>query len=221
MIQKKSEDAVSPVIGAMLLLVVTIVIAAVVAVFASGVGTDAEPMPATAVDVVGLSDGYYEMQETVEVLVRLNQEVVTDENGNRYAYYRVEEDGEYIAYARKVYATATTPMRFEKVGDRTDLHEQYLKIETTSVKVEDIGVTLSCLHGDSLDLSKVSIQIYRGGNLVSETPKNTYSGTLSPGDRETLRTGANLDTGFVYDVIVYYGSHKIAEAEKLKVTGVA
>ena len=37
-ILKKKEDAVSPVIGVMLMLVVTIVIAAVVAAFASGMG---------------------------------------------------------------------------------------------------------------------------------------------------------------------------------------
>ena len=217
MIQKKSEDAVSPVIGVMLLLVVTIVLATIVAAFAGGFGTEAEPMPATAVDVVGLSGGYYEMQEIVTITGNIAQRNVRVEDGIRYAYYYAIVDGEQIEYARKNYAT----QKNEKVGDRTDLHEKYLNIETTSVLVEDIGVTLSCLHGDSLDLSKVSIQIYRGGNLVSETPKNTYSGTLSPGDRETLRTGANLDTGFVYDVIVYYGSHKIADVEKLKVTGVA
>ena len=63
MIQKKSEDAVSPVIGVMLLLVVTIVIAAVVAVFASGVGADAEPAPTTVLDVVDICDeGHSEVQ---------------------------------------------------------------------------------------------------------------------------------------------------------------
>lgn len=56
MMRKKSEDAVSPVIGAMLLLVVTIVIAAVVAVFASGVGTGAEPAPTTVLDIVDIHD---------------------------------------------------------------------------------------------------------------------------------------------------------------------
>ena len=50
---KKSnkEDAVSPVIGVMLMLVVTIVIAAVVAAFASGLGGDVESAPAAIMDV--------------------------------------------------------------------------------------------------------------------------------------------------------------------------
>ena len=50
---KKSnkEDAVSPVIGVMLMLVVTIVIAAVVAAFASGLGGDVESAPAAVLDV--------------------------------------------------------------------------------------------------------------------------------------------------------------------------
>ena len=45
------EDAVSPVIGVMLMLVVTIVIAAVVAAFAGGLATETEATPITVLDV--------------------------------------------------------------------------------------------------------------------------------------------------------------------------
>ena len=50
-VMKKSnkEDAVSPVIGVMLMLVVTIVIAAVVAAFASGLGGDVEAAPTAVI----------------------------------------------------------------------------------------------------------------------------------------------------------------------------
>lgn len=48
--KKQNEDAVSPVIGVMLMLVVTIVIAAVVAAFAGGLATEAEPVPAAVLD---------------------------------------------------------------------------------------------------------------------------------------------------------------------------
>ena len=44
-LKERKEDAVSPVIGVMLMLVVTIVIAAVVAAFAGGITTDTEPTP--------------------------------------------------------------------------------------------------------------------------------------------------------------------------------
>lgn len=56
---KKSnkEDAVSPVIGVMLMLVVTIVIAAVVAAFATGMGADVNMAPAAALDVIVYDDG--------------------------------------------------------------------------------------------------------------------------------------------------------------------
>ena len=49
---KKSnkEDAVSPVIGVMLMLVVTIVIAAVVAAFAGGLATETESAPVAVLD---------------------------------------------------------------------------------------------------------------------------------------------------------------------------
>lgn len=51
MITKKSEDAVSPVIGIMLLVVVTVIIAAVITAFATGVVGSTEPAPVAALDV--------------------------------------------------------------------------------------------------------------------------------------------------------------------------
>ena len=48
---KKSDDAVSPVIGVMLMLVITVVIAAVITMFATGMVTDTEPAPVAALDV--------------------------------------------------------------------------------------------------------------------------------------------------------------------------
>ncbi|KAF5078037.1 hypothetical protein DSECCO2_143830 [anaerobic digester metagenome] len=48
---KKRDDAVSPVIGVMLMLVVTIIIAAVVSGFAGGVMTSQEPTPSASFDV--------------------------------------------------------------------------------------------------------------------------------------------------------------------------
>ena len=49
-ILNKKEDAVSPVIGVMLMLVVTIVIAAVVAAFAGGLATETEATPIVVLD---------------------------------------------------------------------------------------------------------------------------------------------------------------------------
>ena len=54
---KKSDDAVSPVIGVMLMLVVTVVIAAAVTIFATGVVGETEPAPVAALDVEILSSG--------------------------------------------------------------------------------------------------------------------------------------------------------------------
>ena len=51
MIQKKSDDAISPVIGVMLMLVVTVVIAAAVTIFATGVVGETEPAPVAVLDV--------------------------------------------------------------------------------------------------------------------------------------------------------------------------
>ena len=48
---KKSDDAISPVIGVMLMLVITVVIAAVITVFATGTVADTEPAPTAVLDV--------------------------------------------------------------------------------------------------------------------------------------------------------------------------
>lgn len=57
MIQKKSDDAISPVIGVMLMLVVTVVIAAAVTIFATGVVGETEPAPVAVLDVQILNQG--------------------------------------------------------------------------------------------------------------------------------------------------------------------
>lgn len=51
MTRKKSEDAVSPVIGIMLMLVVTIVLVAVIATFSTGLAAEAEPAPSAVLKV--------------------------------------------------------------------------------------------------------------------------------------------------------------------------
>lgn len=52
----KTEDAVSPVIGVMLMLVITVVIAGVVSVFGVGMAGDTEPAPTVILDVQILSN---------------------------------------------------------------------------------------------------------------------------------------------------------------------
>ena len=49
--RNKSEDAVSPVIGVMLMIVITVVIAGVIAAFGTGMVTDVEPAPNVVLDV--------------------------------------------------------------------------------------------------------------------------------------------------------------------------
>ncbi len=56
MITKKSDDAISPVLGVMLMVVVTIVIGAVIAAFATGMVADTEPTPNSVLKVEILSN---------------------------------------------------------------------------------------------------------------------------------------------------------------------
>ena len=244
MIQKKFEDAVSPVIGVMLLLVVTIVIAAVVAVFAGGVGVDVEPMPTTVLEIDGLSDSRYESVamydgaalnpawsngEIGRTMVKNEYDEVLGENYNGVCYiYTV--DGVVFA---KYYGTGDLKKTWVPYGDDSTeavaAREKYLTFGTKDVKKEDRVLTLSSLHGDVLDLSKVSIKIsqyYKSGATTPyeyEMPKNTLSGTISPSETVsvTLPNADNIKNGQAVDIVVYYGEHKIAEEKNLRVTGVA
>ena len=84
-ILKKKEDAVSPVIGVMLMLVVTIVIAAVVAAFAGGLGSDVEMAPTAALDIDVYADGNKVKIEHLSGEALSTKDItlkVTDANGN-------------------------------------------------------------------------------------------------------------------------------------------
>lgn len=63
----KNQDAVSPVVGVMLMLVVTIIIAAVVSSFASGLGTTSEAAPTVSLQV-SLYGGTLEKKAVIESL---------------------------------------------------------------------------------------------------------------------------------------------------------
>lgn len=235
--QKKSEDAVSPVIGVMLLLVVTIVIAAVVAVFASGVGTDVEPAPATAVDVDEISDGYstiLKIKSKPSGYTRARNQwidesgIVVPSNEAKYREYYIVEGGNKVVFARlEVLDSSSDPPKTGEpyvMNGRSDLFKTYTR--ESNEKVDERTITLSCLHGESIDLSKISIQIdftNLNGNYHFEFPRNTYSGSLSVGDKTKLKlesSDSNIEYlmgGQEVDVTVFYGDYVLV-SDKLIVT---
>ena len=92
---KKSnkEDAVSPVIGVMLMLVVTIVIAAVVAAFASGLGGDVESAPAAVFDVDIGTDKIVQVQHLSGENLLINKMAVKVQNGDKSGDASFSETG--------------------------------------------------------------------------------------------------------------------------------
>ncbi|WP_342675785.1 type IV pilin N-terminal domain-containing protein [Methanofollis sp. UBA420] len=57
MVNSRNDDAVSPVVGVMLMVVVTIIIAATVSVFSTGFVSDTDAAPGTLVEYVGVLTG--------------------------------------------------------------------------------------------------------------------------------------------------------------------
>ena len=214
MIRKKSEDAVSPVIGVMLMLVITILIAAVVAAFAGGLGADAEPAPTTVVDVVGISDGYMAPGKSVWSLKSWDG---VEYLPGKFDGTILEDNEEYEEYGFAPYGSSS-----EAIALQNELMEESIG---NPEYISEHTITLSCLYGDSLDLSKISVKVSfknTGAGKESydyEMPQNSLTGIISPGDTQRLEIPSGpMIEGDVVDVIVFYGTHKIAEAEELKVT---
>ena len=261
MIQTKSEDAVSPVIGVMLMLVVTIVIAAVVAVFAGGIGMDNEPAPTTVLDVTRFTDEYrYEMVTTLdnEFAKPGEKSYYYYENGDEYYFEITNIDNlksgkpdssltewdNYIVIDRDflgfdsswnpLYGDVTMyylldpgetkdSLTFAKKGKPYGGNEYFKQNAFITEKSDTLTpagqkLTLSCLYGDPLDLSKVTISIYSSGSgkLIHEVKGLT--GTISPGETKNIPFKIDLKRNKFVDIVIYYGgNNKLSEVENLKV----
>lgn len=238
MIQKKSEDAVSPVIGVMLLLVVTIIIAAVVAVFASGVGTDAEPAPATVLNVVDICDrGHSEPENWVFnplFSVLINGDGAMNDDGTFTLgghIFKQDDYGNWVTTDGEHLFESVTDSPYDDAYKPKDKWKEWLNQYsfTKSGGVKDVTVTITSVSGDTLDLKKLSVKVYNSdGKLVAEKHQNALSGTITPGDTKTIILDELIDEengeynvvqyGEKVEVFVLYGEHVIVSKE-LKVTG--
>ena len=111
-------------------------------------------------------------------------------------------------------------------GSNTELQNEFLTTVMEEQDIDEKTVTLNCLHGDSLDLSKISIQVTckdRFGEYVIKTPRNTYSGTLSAGDTKKLQLADDPNLWKIYegievDITIFYGDYVLVTEEKMTVS---
>lgn len=195
MMRKKKDDAVSPVIGVMLMLVVTIIIAAVVAVFASGVGTDAESAPATVLNVVDVScgkEGEYEVAVNVE-------EIIKD----------YPDDDPILTGINLGFLTPNV-----EFTDPNSAEAQKYGIFTEKTPAEPATITIKSNGGDTVELAKLSVKVSdKSGNLLAESTSVTTSETISPGDTYTFKLTKPLSGKSVNVVILYGAEHVILNKE--------
>ncbi|WP_321504545.1 type IV pilin N-terminal domain-containing protein [uncultured Methanoregula sp.] len=98
------EHAVSPVVGVMLMLVVTIIIAAVVSAFAGGLSSGTQKAPQASIEVKILSEAGNTMGGTNEYLMTFSQqsgEPISTKDLNIITYYKNK--------AGKIYKNTQTP----------------------------------------------------------------------------------------------------------------
>ena len=200
MMRKKKDDAVSPVIGVMLMLVVTIIIAAVVAVFASGVGTDAESAPATVLNVVDVSCGKEGVYD-----ITIDSDKIMVDYGAQHPY---ASDGIEIGL---IMGFLSTPTDF---ADPTgEFAQKYTKV-TETTPAEPATITIKSNGGDTVELAKLSVKVSdKSGNLLAESTSVTTSETISPGDTYTFKLTKPLSGKSVNVVILYGAEHVILNKE--------
>ena len=226
MIRTNSEDAVSPVIGIMLMLVVTIVIAAVVAVFASGVGMDAEPAPATILTVTNVQEeqktvtsGEIKFRSYISVDIRnqltaAGEGAVLEFDGLKLKFkpgtgYVVTESGEELFETDD----SGNPIYTKPKEEYKEWLYKNAIIEGGTVEFVKAGtLTISSKAGETLNTEKLSVKVYdRAGELAAEMPQNTLSGTLNPGDSVVIPLDEIKST--MFKVVILYGEHVVTTEE--------
>ena len=118
---ERKEDAVSPVIGVMLMLVVTIVIAAVVAAFAGGIATDTEPSPSVVLNAEAYPASVVVQSLTGDRLEisLLDLKVYSTENGALLAKGTVPTTETYFTPGMKLTVVLTAETGAEAI-EKTD-----------------------------------------------------------------------------------------------------
>ena len=196
MMRKKKDDAVSPVIGVMLMLVVTIIIAAVVAVFASGVGTDAESAPATVLNVVDVSCG---KEGEYEITIDFDK-IMAD---------YPEADDPISFGLNKGFLISPT-----EFADPASAEAQKYSKVTQITPADPATITIKSNGGDTVELAKLSVKVSdKSGNLLAESTSVTTSETISPGDTYTFKLTKPLSGKSVNVVILYGAEHVILNKE--------
>lgn len=215
--RKKTDDAVSPVIGVMLMLVVTIVIAAVVAVFASGVGTDAEPAPAAVLTVVDIEGGNAQTIVTTGTHKK-STEFRTWWRGNTDEFKsQYNDDSDF--YLRTLGIAIYEQRGYDEYLVGYDLSKDangwIVPIDEGYVSGGEPGsITIKSNGGDALELAKLSVKISdKSGNLLAESVSSATSDTLTTGGTHTFELSKTLSEKKVNVVILYGEKHVILDKE--------
>ncbi|MDV0443138.1 type IV pilin N-terminal domain-containing protein [Methanorbis rubei] len=154
----KKEDGISPVVGVMLMLVVTIIIAAVVSSFASGIGTSSQAAPTVSLQV-SLYGGTLEKKAVIEhlggeALPTSDLQIVTSYTvPDRFLGQKLGDGGKVIMHTidGKLEPTSENDLNSEAVG-YPFVHQVTNNEENVTTK------TVNRLFGDAILTS--------GGKLI-------------------------------------------------------
>jgi len=137
-IKKKNESAVSPVVGVMLMLVVTIIIAAVVSAFAGGLGTGTSKAPQISLQAkFSNSTGLTISHEGGDTVNTLKTKIIVSPTGDFGSYEQLR----WVVNSSVIYITrnGTSYQWFDPVQSTSNLARTFQPGETAVVSVTDLS----------------------------------------------------------------------------------
>ena len=148
---KKSDDAISPVIGVMLMLVITVVIAAVITTFATGIVTDTEPAPTAVLDVK-IKSNVQVLQDEVHGGLTGPDFWITHVSGDsidtRDIEIRTSWTDQYGNYHQSTYSAAEFKEKHTAVKGRNQ--PMYAKVKGSFSNTEYGSKSLNYYFGDAI-----------------------------------------------------------------------
>ena len=182
MMRKKSDDAVSPVVGVMLMVVITVVVAGVIAAFGTGIAGDTEKAPSVVLDVKILSNFKSLTEMTTggslngpdfHILQTSGDPLDTGEIEIQMAW--TASDGEhYIPLGPRIVAIVLMPASRSVGMSRISLPCMMMH---TSVAA---GIVSSVLRGVMNDSESAGCRMHMATNISSGPIRNATNGTPSP-----------------------------------------
>lgn len=208
MIVKKSDDAVSPVIGVMLMIVIVVIIAAVVTAFATGMMSETEAAPVAALDVEILNS------EASLSDVRGPELFITHRSGDAVDTKDIELQFSWVCGVPGCTSGGVHSSTYSADGFKEE-HPNGLNTGTSGVRMQALYVK-STMSPERTEYGSVGINHYFGDVILTPGLKLTASSEFLP-EYEKNTASPFMEMVFnTYDDSIVQGTEETVDKNNCK-----